>query len=436
MNIQQNTIEFQERGRSQRDSHRGVPQPQIAKIFKQSLFTSLFLLIAIPSLADARDEVQLHPLVIGHRGAAGYLPDHTLEGYALAIELGADFIEPDLVSTKDGHLIARHEPNIKDTTDVSKHPEFADRRRKAIIDGAEDEGWFASDFTLKEIKTLHAVQPLGSERPKYFDGKFEIPTFEEVIALAKRKSKEKGRLIGVYPETKHPTYHKMLGLPLEARLVKILRAEGWDKHDSPVFIQSFEQSNLKELRKMTRNKLVQLVDANDVNPDGTLDYTAPFDRPYDWTVSGDPELTGRTFGFFATEEGLREIRQYADGIGPWKLYIVSTKLENGVVKLLPPTDLIERAHRQGLLVHTWTFRNEQRRLVSDYLGNPVEEYLQFFDLGVDGVFSDFADTAIASRVLFKILDNPHFARCFTEGPGKHHFQRDDCFSLMSEMARK
>jgi glycerophosphoryl diester phosphodiesterase len=234
------------------------------------------------------------PLVIGHRGATGYLPDHTLEGYALAIKLGADYIEPDLVATKDGHLVARHEPNIIGTTDVSTRPEFASRRRTAIIDGATDEGWFVSDFTLAEIKTLRAIQPLA-ERPQQFNGRFEIPTFEEVIALAKRKSKETGRTIGVYPETKHPTYHKSIGLPLEDRLLKVLRAAGWDRRDAPVFIQSFEQSNLKELSRRTKVRLVQLVDANDVNPDGTLDYTAPFDRPYDWTISGDPRLLARTF---------------------------------------------------------------------------------------------------------------------------------------------
>src|SRR5262249_52192925 len=213
------------------------------------------ILVLCPAYSSARDDSNFRtPLVIGHRGAHGYLPAHTLEGYTLAIELGADFIEPDLVATKDGYLIARHEPNLIATTDVSTRSQFANRKRKAIIDGVEEEGWFASDFTLKEIKTLRAVQDFA-DRPQEFNGLFDIPTFEEVIALAKRKSKEKGRTIGVYPETKHPTYHKSLGLALEPRLVKILSAEGWDHYDSPVFIQSFEQSNLQELRRMTRNKL-------------------------------------------------------------------------------------------------------------------------------------------------------------------------------------
>jgi glycerophosphoryl diester phosphodiesterase len=369
------------------------------------------------------------PLVIGHRGAHGYLPAHTLEGYSLAIELGADYIEPDLVATRDGVLIARHEPNLILTTDVASRPEFASRRRIAVVDGVAEEGFFASDFTLAEIKRLRAVQDFA-ERPQEFNGKFEVPTFDEVIALAKRKSDEKGRAIGVYPETKHPTYHKALGLALEKRLVAALIRAGWNHRNAPVFIQSFEQSNLKELRKMTSVRLVQLVDANDVNADGTLDFTAPFDRPFDWTASGNPVLLARTFGFFVTDAGLGEIKTYADGIGPWKRYIVSSVAAGlpgpgeASRTLLPPTDLIERAHRHGLVVHTWTFRNEQRRLVSDYAGNPVNEYLQFYRLGIDGVFSDFPDTAVVSRFLFEL------ERCLArahEGPMRHRPEcgRDD-----------
>jgi glycerophosphoryl diester phosphodiesterase len=359
------------------------------------------------------------PLVIGHRGAAGYLPDHTLEGYELAIKLGADYIEPDLVATKDGHLIARHEPNITTTTDVAGHPEFAGRLTTKVVDGVAETGFFASDFTLAEIKTLRAVQPLA-ERPQQFNGRFEIPTLSEVIKLAQRMSKKVDRQIGVYPETKHPTYHADLGLPLERRLVNVLRKHGWNDRRAPVFIQSFEQSNLKLLNRLTKVRLVQLVDANDVAPDGTITYAAPFDRPYDWTVSGDPELLSRTFGFFTTDEGLEEISEYADGIGPWKPYIVSSRAialnpdgsvadanGDGLVDerdrvLLPPTDLVERAHDHGLLIHTWTFRNEQRRLASDFAGNPVNEYLLFYRLGVDGVFSDFPDTAFTSRELFRL----------------------------------
>jgi glycerophosphoryl diester phosphodiesterase len=344
-----------------------------------------------------------HPLVIGHRGASGYLPEHTLQSYALAIKLGADYVEPDLVATKDGHLIARHEPDITNTTDVAQHPEFADRKRTAMVDGQAVNGWFASDFTLAEIKTLRAVQTFP-ERPQRFNGRFKIPTLEEVIELVKRESRKHDRRIGIYPETKHPTYHEDIGLPLEPRLVKILKRAGWDSRRDPVYIQSFEQSNLQRLNRMIGVRLVQLVDANDVNPDGTLDYTAPFDRPYDWTVSGDPELEARTFGFFATDEGLEEISTYADGIGPWKRYIVSTlgMGPDSSRTLAKPTDLIERAHDQGLLIHTWTFRNEQSRLVSDYGGNPINEYLQFYELGIDGVFSDFPDTAFTARELLRV----------------------------------
>ncbi|MEQ1519334.1 MAG: glycerophosphodiester phosphodiesterase [Usitatibacteraceae bacterium] len=358
------------------------------------------------------------PLVIGHRGAAGYLPEHTLESYALAIELGADYIEPDLVATKDGYLIARHEPNIINTTDVATRPEFASRKRIAVVDGAAEEGFFASNFTLAEIKTLRAKQAFA-ERPQQFNGKFNIVTLEEVIALAKRKSDELDRTIGIYPETKHPTYHQKIGLPLEKRLIDALDKAGWNKKGAPVFIQSFEQSNLKALRKMTPLPLIQLIDADDVNADGTLAFNAPFDRPYDWTVSGDPKLLARTFGYLVTDAGLKEVATYADGIGPWKRYIVSTVAAGlpgpggASLKLTQPTDVIARAHKAGLLVHAYTFRNEQRRLASDYAGNPVNEYLQFYRLGIDGVFSDFADTAVAARVLFDLETNPNGSACLT-----------------------
>ena len=381
---------------------------------------ALVALIAVLGPPAAASAHQKRPLVIGHRGAAGYLPDHTLQGYQLAIDLGADYIEPDLVSTKDGVLIARHEPNMIATTDVASHPEFASKRRMVSIDGgAPEEGFFASDFTLRQIKTLHAVQPFA-ERPHKFDGKFEIPTFDEILDLVARNERRLHKTIGVYPETKHPTYHERLGLPLEAKLVATLKRHGLNHKGAAVFIQSFEQFNLIKLNKMTPLPLVQLVDANDVNPDGTLDYTAPFDRPYDWTASGNPTLLARTFGFFATDAGLAEIAKYADVISPWKRYIVSSAAvdlnhdgkvgdENGDGvtdeadrKALPPTDLIQRAHRHGLKIHTWTFRDERKRLLNDY-NNPLEEYLQFYELGIDGVFSDFTGTAVAARHLFELL---------------------------------
>jgi glycerophosphoryl diester phosphodiesterase len=353
------------------------------------------------------------PLVTGHRGAPGFLPDHTLEGYALAIEQGADYIEPDLVATKDGHLIARHEPNIGGTTDVAT--KFPERKRDGVVDGAliEDD-WFASDFTLQEIKTLRAVQPLA-ERPQGFNGKFKIPTFEEVLKLAKRAGRERGRPVGVYPETKHPTYHQQLGLPLERRVVDALRRAGLNHKGAPVIIQSFEQANLRYLNRITPVTLSQLVDAWDVNLDGSLQYAETSLRPYDWTVSGNPELTSRTYGFLVTNAGLDEIREYADIVAPWKPHIVPTAgtdtdgdgdaddvTGDGVVDerdrhITRPTSLIRRAHARGLDVHTWTFRNEPWRLAADYGNEPKEEYKLFYALGIDGLFSDFPVTAVAAR---------------------------------------
>jgi len=407
-------------------------------LIKQTALLAASAALSLASLSPAAQAdtnnhnygVSSRPIVIGHRGTAGYLPEHTLESYALAVELGADYIEPDLVATKDGYLISRHEPNIINTTDVADHPEFAGRKRIAVVDGFAEEGFFASDFTLAEIKTIHAKQAFA-ERPQQFNGKFEIATFEEIIALAKRKSEETGRTIGIYPETKHPTYHQRIGLPLEERLINALTRAGWNHIGSPVFIQSFEQANLKKLRKMTPLPLIQLIDADDVNADGSLAFNAPFDRPYDWTASGDPALQARTFGYLTTDAGLKEVASYANGIGPWKRYIVST-VAAGLAgpgeasrSLLAANDLITRAHKAGLLVHTWTFRNEQRRLASDYAGNPVNEYLQFYKLGIDGVFSDFADTAVAARVLYELENNPDAAECLT-GEFKNRWPRAVC----------
>ena len=350
------------------------------------------------------------PLVIGHRGASGYRPDHTLESYKLAIDMGADFIEPDLVATKDGVLVARHEPNITGTTDVATRPEFASRKTTKNVDGVNEEGWFVSDFTLAELKTLRAVQPL-SDRDQSYNGKFQIPTFEEVLDLAKAEGAKAGRTVGVYPETKHPTYHAKLGLPLEDRLLAVLAKYGYTTKASPVIVQSFEVSNLKYLRTKTQVRLVQLVDANDVNADGSMDLTAPYDKPYDFAVAGD----SRTFASLLTPAGLKEVKTYADGIGPWKPYLIPSKQVdankdgkpddlNGDGKIderdrvmMPATSVVKDAHAAGLFVHAYTFRNEAKRLASDFKGDPKAEYKLFFNLGVDGVFSDFTDTAKAAR---------------------------------------
>ena len=350
------------------------------------------------------------PLVIGHRGASGYRPDHTLESYKLAIHMGADLTEPDRVATKAGVLVARHEPNITGTTDVATHPEFASRKTTKNVDGVNEEGWFVSDFTLAELKTLRAVQPL-SDRDQSFNGKFQIPTFEEVLDLAKAEGTKAGRTVGVYPETKHPTYHAKLGLPLEDRLLAVLAKYGYTTKASPVIVQSFEVSNLKYLRTKTQVRLVQLVDANDVNADGSMDLTAPYDKPYDFAVAGD----SRTFASLLTPAGLKEIKTYADGIGPWKPYLIPSKQVdanndgkpddlNGDGKIderdrvmMPATSVVKDAHAAGLFVHAYTFRNEAKRLASDFKGDPKAEYKLFFNLGVDGVFSDFTDTAKAAR---------------------------------------
>jgi len=349
------------------------------------------------------------PLVVGHRGASGYLPEHTLESYKLAIEQGADAIEPDLVITKDGHLIARHEPMMSGTTDVSGRAEFASRKRKLLVDGQETDDWFAADFTLAEIKTLRAKQPMA-DRDQSHNGKYLIPTLQEIIDLAKAESAARGRVIAIYPETKHPTFHAALGLPLEPALVGALNAAGWTTKDAPVFIQSFETASLKFLRRITNVRLVQLVDADDVAADGRIELKAPYDRPYDFVVTGDK----RSFADLLTKEGLAEIKTYADGVGPWKPYLIPSRQTigadgkpadlNGDGKideqdrvLLPATSVVADAHAAGLFVHTWTFRSEPKRLASNFKGDPAQEYRAFFSLGVDGLFSDFPDAAVKAR---------------------------------------
>ncbi len=358
---------------------------------------------AYPTLDGAK------PLVIGHRGASGYLPEHTLASYRKAIEMGADFIEPDLVVTKDGELVARHEPNITATTDVSTRPEFASRKKTRMVDGIAETGWFVTDFTLAELRTLYAKQA-NPVRDQSFNKQFPVPTFREILELAKSESARTGRTIGVYPETKHPTYHVAAGLPIEPRLLKILAEYGYTKKNSPVIIQSFEVQNLKDLRQQTGVRLVQLIDGDGVDAQGKVTLVAPFDKPYDFAVRKDP----RTFPDLLTPTGLAEIKTYADGIGPWKPYLRSAKQVlgsdgkpqdlNGDGKitdadrvLLAPTEVVKNAHAAGLFVHAFTFRNEKELLVSDYKGDPKVEYAVFYELGVDGLFSDFPDTALAAR---------------------------------------
>ena len=355
------------------------------------------------------------PLVVAHRGASGLLPEETLEAYQKAIDLGADVVEPDLISTKDGVLIARHDPNLAFSTDVASRAQFASRKRVDWpVDGEKQTGWFAHDFTLAEIKTLGAIST-DAERPQQFNGLYKVITFQELIDLVKAQSAKLGRSIAVYPETKNPTYHRALGLPLEDKLIAAINAAGWNSKTAPIFVQSFEPGSLKEMRAKGLNvRMVQLIDADDYDlKAGTLTYAAPYDRPYDWFKAGDTRL----FSAMVTPAGLAEIKTYADGIGPWKPYIIPIKGQvNGNGDLIDftgdgkanlndaraqaPTTLIADAHKAGLFVHAFTFRNERRRLTLETQFDPVNEYLEYYRLGIDGLFSDFVDTAIQARAIY------------------------------------
>lgn len=338
------------------------------------------------------------PIVIAHRGASAERPEHTLAAYERAIERGADFIEPDLVSTKDGVLVARHENEIGGTTDVATRPEFADRRTTKRIDGREVTGWFTEDFTLAELKTLRARERLPMVRPANvaFDGRYAVPTLEDIIQLARRKEAETGRSIGLYIETKHPSYFQNIGLPLEPELLRVLTAHGYGGAQAPVFLQSFEVANLKALRAQTRLPLVQLMEANG----------APYDRV----------LAGETVRYadMATPEGLALIATYADAIGIQKEMLVPRTPENDIAE---PTTLVRDAHAAGLGVHVWTFRSENLFLPRRWQvsagagggttvlpagrGQAEAELELFLELGVDGVFAD--DPAVAVPVRDRLL---------------------------------
>ncbi len=338
---------------------------------------ALGVVLAAASLAHGQPAGMTPPLIIGHRGAAGHLPEHTIAGYTLAIDSGADFIEPDLVITKDGVLIARHENALSDTTDAAD--KFPGRSTTKTIDGRSVRDWFSEDFTLAEIKTLRARERLPF-RDHGHDGQYEVPTLEEIIALAKRKGAERGRPVGIYPETKHPSYFRAIGLPLEEPLLAALERNGLNRADSPVFIQSFEVGNLIALHAKTPLPLIQLI--------GPRQYP-----PADLAAAGDR----RTYGDLITPAGLAAIARYAWGIGPDKALIQPLAPDRS---LLPPTSLVRDAHAAGLRVHPYTFRNEPRFLAKDYGDDPLAEYRSFFELGVDGVFSDFADTAAQAKAAF------------------------------------
>jgi len=321
------------------------------------------------------------PIVIGHRGASGQRPEHTLASYDLAIDEGADFIEPDLVLTKDDVFVARHENDITGTTDVASHPEFAARKTTKVIDGESHTGWFTEDFTLAELKTLRAKERLPQLRPDNaaYDGKFEIPTLAEIIALAKQRSTEKGRTIGIYPETKHPTYFASIGKPMERHLVADLKKAGWDSAEAPVFIQSFEVNNLKFLHTITKIRLIQLMDATG----GPADHATP------------------SYAAMITPDGLKAVATYAWGIGPNKDMV--DKGEGA------PTSLVADAHAAGLRVHVWTFRAENfflpaslRRGADPRAHGDVETAIRRqLAAGIDGFFTDFPLIGSTARAAWR-----------------------------------
>ncbi|MDQ1813245.1 glycerophosphodiester phosphodiesterase [Massilia sp. CCM 9210] len=343
------------------------------------------------------------PTVTAHRGASALRPEHTLASYRKAIEDGADMVEPDLVATKDGVLVARHENEISGTTNVAALPQFASRKATKTIDGIPVSGWFTEDFTLAELKTLRAKERIPANRPANtaFDGQFEVPTLQEVIDLVKKESQARHKTIGIYPETKHPTYFKGIGLPLEKRLVDLLVANGYRGKDAAVFLQSFEVANLKELRKLTDMRIVQLIDnpANPPAPNG-----APRNAPYDFVAAGSK----KTYKDLTTPAGLKEIATYADAVSPYKEVIIARTAAN---ELGTPTSFVADAHAAGLKVHTWTLRPENPFLPPSMRrgnaaspserGDAVAEITAYLNAGIDGFFTDDPAVGRAAVAQFK-----------------------------------
>ncbi|MEU5273466.1 glycerophosphodiester phosphodiesterase [Streptomyces hygroscopicus] len=331
------------------------------------------------------------PTVIGHRGASGYRPEHTLGSYQLALDMGADIIEQDLVPTKDGHLVCRHENDITATTDVASHPEFADRKTTKTVDGTKLTGWFTEDFTLAELKTLRAKERIPGTRQHntLYDGRWEVPTFEEVLQWADREGRRRGRRVWLYVETKHPTYFRKLGLGLEEPLAKLLRRYGRHRKDAALFLQSFEPGSIQRLRRLVGTPAVVLL--------STLD-----SRPWDFVEAGDP----RTVRDLVTPEGLRWIASYAEGIGP-DLSVIIPRTSDG--KLGTPTGVVKDAHAAGLVLHPYTVRNENSFLPADYrrgtdpnaYGDAFGVFKAYFSTGIDGIFSDNPDTALLAAADFR-----------------------------------
>lgn len=328
------------------------------------------------------------PTIIGHRGASGYRPEHTLGSYQLALDLGADIVEAgDLVPTKDGHIVCRHEPEIGGTTDVADHPEFASRKVTKVLDGVSLTGWFTEDFTLAELKTLRALERIPANRPHntLYNGRWEIPTFEEVLHWQDEQTRKRGKQVWIYPETKHPTYFRALGLGLEERVAKLLKKHGKDKKNSPVILQSFEPTSIQRFNRLVDNPLVVLLSAANT-------------RPWDFITTGDP----RTVADLVKPAGLREIASYAQGIGP-TLDLVIPKDSTGA--LTSPTTLVADAHAAGLILHPYTMRNENPFLPANFrkgtdadaYGDAFGAYRTYFATGIDGVFTDNPDTGVLAR---------------------------------------
>ncbi|RMI27625.1 glycerophosphodiester phosphodiesterase, partial [Streptomyces triticirhizae] len=331
------------------------------------------------------------PTVVAHRGASGYRPEHTIGSYQLGLDLGADIIEQDLVPTRDGHLVCRHENDITGTTDVADHPEFADRRTTKSVDGTELTGWFTEDFTLAELKTLRATERIPAQRPNntLYDGRWTVPTFAEVLDWAAERGRKRGRPVWLYTETKHPTYFRSLGLGLEEPLARLLRQHRLHRSDAPILLQSFEPSSIQRLRRLVDTPGVVLLGAAD-------------SRPWDFVESGDP----RTVADLVTPRGLAEIAGYARGIGP-TLDLVIPRAADG--SLTAPTPLVRDAHRADLLVHPYTLRNENAFLPADFrrgedpnaYGDVFGAARAYFEAGIDGVFADHPDTALLAAEEFR-----------------------------------
>ena len=340
----------------------------------------LLAMVAAPLMA--KDVPVTKPIIIAHRGASGERPEHTIASYQLAIDQGADYIEPDLVLTKDGVLVARHENEISETTDVAAHSEFAARKVTKTIDGAKKTGWFTEDFTLAELKTLRAKERLPQLRATNmaYDGQFMVPTFDEILTLIKANEAKNGRKIGVYPETKHPSYFASIGSPHEAVLLAALTRFGYGKRSDLVFIQSFEVGNLKALRGKTKLRLIQLIDAE----------------------GGPADAPTLRYAQMITPAGLKAVAAYADGIGPNKALVIPRDASGA---LAAPTALVKDAHKVGLAVHPWTFRRENYflplalRSSADptKVGDLATEIAVFVAAGIDGLFSD--NTAEAKAAL-------------------------------------